>query len=65
MPDDLIGSAETCRILDNIHAATLSRWVTAGRIFPAHKLPGKNGAFLFRRADVERLRDELAAEAAS
>lgn len=51
---DLIGSTESCRIL-SIDKATLSRWVTAGNIIPAHRLPGKNGAMLFRRRDIERL----------
>lgn len=57
---DLIGSAEACKIL-NIHAATLGRWITQDRLKPAHKLPAKNGAYLFRRLDVERLRAEIAA----
>jgi excisionase family DNA binding protein len=61
---DLIGSAEACKVLD-IHPATLGRWVTQGRLTPAHKLPGRNGAYLFTRSDVERLRDELAAEASA
>lgn len=61
---DLVGSSESCRILD-IHAATLTRWVAAGTITPAHKLPGKNGAFLFSRTDIEALaaaREQSAAE---
>ena len=56
---DLIGSAEACRIL-RIHPATLTRWAAAGTLKPAHKLPGKNGAYLFRRADVEALVAERA-----
>jgi predicted site-specific integrase-resolvase len=51
---DLIGSTESCRIL-KIHPATLGRWVKTGKITPAHKLPTKNGAYLFRRADIEAL----------
>lgn len=50
----LIGSSESCRIL-NVHPATLSRWVGSGTLTPAHKLPGKNGAYLFNRADIEKL----------
>jgi len=50
--DDIIGSAESCRIL-GIDKATLSRWVTAGRIEAVHKLPGRNGAYLFRRESIE------------
>ena len=61
---DLIGSAEACRIL-HIHAATLTRWVKAGKITPAHKLPTSNGAYLFNRADIQRLADERAEKQAS
>jgi len=48
---DLIGSAEACTILE-VDKATLSRWVAAGTLKPAHKLPGRNGAYLFHRADI-------------
>lgn len=55
----LIGSAEACRILE-IHPATLLRWIENDKLTPAHKLPAKNGAYLFNRADVERLAIERA-----
>ena len=55
--DELIGSAESCRILD-VHPATLGRWVCAGTLTPAYKLPGKNGAYIFHRSDIEAIRDE-------
>ena len=51
---DLITSAETCAAL-SIDRSTLSRWVAAGKITPALKLPGIRGAFMFDRADVERI----------
>jgi excisionase family DNA binding protein len=51
---DLIGSTEACRLLD-IDKRTLVRWISAGRVIPAYRLPGKNGAYLFRRADIEAL----------
>lgn len=54
MEDTIIGSKEACTILD-IDRATLSRWVAAGKITPAAKLPAKNGAFMFHRADIENL----------
>ena len=60
---DLIGSAEACRIL-GIHASTLTRWVTAGTINFHHKLPGLNGAYLFRRADIEQLAAQRAEQSA-
>lgn len=60
---DLIGSTEACRIL-LIDKATLTRWVASETLVPAHKLPGKNGAFLFDRRDIEALAAQRA-EAAS
>lgn len=55
--DDLIGSKEACALLGDVHRATLVRRVWSGALEPVAKLPGKNGAYLFRRADVEALRD--------
>lgn len=57
---DLVGSQEACRILGK-DRATLSRWVALGRLTPAVQLPGKTGAFLFNRVDVEALAKETAA----
>lgn len=54
-PLPLIGSAEACRILGDINRSTLTRWVADGELPAAGKLPGKNGAFLFDRGDVEAL----------
>ncbi len=62
---DLIGTTEACRIL-RVNASTLTRWVALGEIQEAHKLPGKNGARLFDRRDVERIaRDRGLTEAGS
>jgi len=61
--DDLLATVEAVALL-GIDRSTLSRWVKDGRIAPAHQLPGQTGAMLFRRSDVEALRDQLA-EAAS
>lgn len=60
----LVGSAETCQIL-SVHPATLLRWIKAGRLTPAHKLPGDNGAYLFSRADVEKVAAERAEQASA
>ena len=60
----MIGSDEASELL-GVHRATLLRWVADGRLKPVHQLPGPNGAYLFRRADVEKLRDDIAAKAAS
>ncbi len=62
--DDEIVAAEACRII-NRDRATLLRWVAANRVKPTRKLPGATGAFLFRRGDIELLRDELVKATAS
>ncbi len=59
-PDELIGSADACDLL-SIDRSTLSRWVSAGKLAPALRLPGPTGAFLFKREDVEALRQGSAA----
>ena len=51
-----IGSAEVCEALD-IDRATLARWVTREIAHPIAKLSGKNGAYVFEPAEVERLRE--------
>ena len=57
---DLIGSREACQILQ-IDKSTLSRWVAGETLMPAMRLSTTdNGAFLFRRKDVERLAAERA-----
>jgi len=55
---DLIGSREVCVMLD-VATSTLTRWVADGRLSAALKMPGRNGAFLFHRADIEALVREL------
>ncbi len=53
-PAELIGTGEAARILD-VHFSTVLRWAADGRLTLAGKLPAKNGAMLFDRADVEAL----------
>jgi predicted site-specific integrase-resolvase len=48
---DLIGSAEVCERA-GIDRSTLSRHVALGKIQPALRLPGPNGALLFERRAV-------------
>jgi excisionase family DNA binding protein len=57
--DDLIPTSEVCDLL-KVDRATISRWVNHRdpKITPAVKLPGTNGAYLFRRSDVEALLSE-------
>ena len=63
MHSDLIGTRDACEIL-GIDRATLTRRVAAGKV-ASHKLPGKTGAYLYSRADIEALReaDERAEQA--
>jgi len=53
---ELLTSAEVCASL-LIDRSTLSRWVSAGRITPTTKLPGKRGPFLFASAEVQRVKE--------
>jgi hypothetical protein len=64
-PDDLIGSREACDILGFTDTSTISRYVALRKLRPIRRMPGATGAFIFNRADVERLRDERAAAAAA
>lgn len=53
----LIGSREACRIL-GVDRSTLTRWVQAGRLYPAGRLEG--GAYLFDPTAIEALAVERA-----
>ncbi|MGI8682032.1 MAG: helix-turn-helix domain-containing protein [Mycobacteriales bacterium] len=52
--DELITSPEAGAILCR-SARTVHRLVEAGALVPVKQLSGPNGAYLFRRADVENL----------
>lgn len=69
MPEpDLLSTVEAAAII-GVERSTLSRWIDSGRIAPALKLPGINGAHLFARSEVDRVaasyEAERTAEAAS
>lgn len=51
---ELIGSREACALL-GIDKSTLSRWVAAGKLNPAYRAPGTNGAMVFNRDDIDAL----------
>lgn len=57
----LLGTAEAATRI-GIERSTLTRWVAAGRIKVAAKLPGRTGAVLFTRDEVERVAKEYLAE---
>ncbi len=60
---DLIGTTEAAALI-GIERSTISRWVQVGTITAAHKLPSQTGAFLFERAEVERVRADYQARCA-
>ncbi|MDR3033903.1 MAG: hypothetical protein LBV78_12495 [Kitasatospora sp.] len=53
-PADLIVTAEAAAIA-HVDVATINRWAKSGRLAVAAKLPGRTGANLYRRADVEQI----------
>lgn len=50
--DDLITTAEAAAIKGTT-VATINRWAASGRLPVAIKIPGRTGANLFRRTDIE------------
>ena len=53
MQNDLIQTTEVASLLD-VSVATVNRWAAEGQLKPRHELPGRTGARLFSRRDVER-----------
>lgn len=56
--DDLVGTLEAAQILRRTKG-TVKYYVAQRRLVPVLRMPGSSGAYLFDRADVEALRDEL------
>lgn len=52
--DDLISTAEAAE-LAGVNIATINRLAASGKLPTAHKLPGRTGARLYRRSDIEAL----------
>lgn len=63
-PTDEVVTREALQILGLTDPSTISRYVQIGKLTPSRKLPGKSGAYLFHRSDVEQLRDQREREAA-
>lgn len=63
-PDELLTATQVGAIISR-SGRTAIRMAEAGEIPIAAKLPGPNGAYLFRRADAESLAAKLADRAAS
>jgi len=57
---ELISTREAAELL-RCSRRTVERHVASGRLVPKAKLPGRTGAFVFRRVDVERLARKQAA----
>lgn len=57
---DLVPTAEVARIA-KVDVTTVNRWAKSGRLPVAIKAPGRTGANLYRRADVEALLEPASA----
>lgn len=53
--DEMVSTAEAAQMLDR-HVRSIHRLVQTGELTPVAKIPGRTGAYLFRRADVEALK---------
>jgi len=53
-PDELLTSVQSGEVLKRSYR-TVIRLAETGELPIAQKLPGPNGAYLFRRGDVEKL----------
>lgn len=60
MLTDWVSASDAADML-GIDRSTLNEWAREGKITPIAKLPGRTGARLFARADVERLAQERSA----
>lgn len=58
---DEVTTREALDILSLSDPSTIAKYVKRGKLTPSRKLPGRTGAFLFRRSDIERLAKESAA----
>ena len=54
---ELMGSIEAAQLLDRDRSWVLE--LARRGVIPAQKLPGRTGAYVFKRADVEQFRASL------
>ncbi len=52
-PPDEVTTTEALAILNLTSPSTISRAVKEGRLRASRKLPGRRGAYLFLRSDIE------------
>lgn len=63
--DPLATTPEAMEILGFANKSSVARLVYENKLTPARKLPGRNGAYLFHRADLLQLAAERAEAKAS
>ena len=54
-PPDEVTTREALGILNLSDPSTIAKYVKTGKLTPSRKLPGRTGAFLFLRSDIEAL----------
>jgi DNA-binding transcriptional MerR regulator len=64
MQDDLVPTKTVAEMLGK-PVGTINRWAKEGKLEPAFEIPGRTGARLYRRSDIEAFAAAEAAEAAS
>jgi excisionase family DNA binding protein len=60
---DLIASIDVARQL-GINRSTLTRWIKDGTAVPSMRMPGRTGAYLFSRDELDRLLESRSSPAA-
>lgn len=60
MPESALITSPQAGLILGKSARTVQRMAEAGSLPVAQKLPGPNGAFLFRREDIEALAEDPA-----
>ena len=60
-PTAEVTTREAADILGYSSSSTVNRMVREGKLYPSRKLPGRTGAMLFSRLEIEALRDMAAA----
>lgn len=58
--DDLLTTQQSLDRIGYGDPSSISRWVAAGRLTPALKLPGLRGAYLFSVEEIDRFRELVA-----
>ena len=54
MPNNVLTTAEACKVLD-VYPSTLIRWINRGIATPVGRREDKRGSYVFTRDEVQRL----------